>query len=60
MDLLPVIETKLDKCFWRIKDEDKQVPLIEKIKSIVYSIDRKIVMFDTQFLQNVESFALLK
>jgi len=45
-------------------DKDKKVSdmvgMLEKIKNIVYSIDRKIVMFDTQFLQNVESFVLLK
>lgn len=62
-NLQPVINTWLEKVFWVIKDddlEDQPISLIDKIKNIVYSIDRKIVMFDTQFLQNVESFVLLK
>jgi hypothetical protein len=53
----------MDKVFWVIKDdelEDQPISLIDKVKNIVYSIDRKIVMFETQFLQNVESFVLMK
>jgi len=44
------------------KDENEQYPVSEfqTIKNIVYSIDRKIVMMDTQYLQNMESFVLLK
>ena len=62
-NLDPIIKTWLEKCFFKIQeDELEQHPLsmIDKIKSIVYSIDRKILMMDLQFLQNVESFILLK
>jgi hypothetical protein len=62
-NLEPTVNTGLEKCFWVIKDdelEDSPISLIDKIQNIVYSIDRKIVMFETQFLQNVESFVLLK
>ena len=57
------IITKFDKVLFTIQDdnlENEPVSIIDSIKNIVYSIDRKIVMFDTQFLQNVESFILLK
>jgi len=57
------VNTGLEKCFWVIRDdslEDSPISLVDKIMNIVYSIDRKIVMFETQFLQNVESFVLLK
>jgi hypothetical protein len=32
----------------------------ERIMNMVYSVDRRVVMFDNQFLNNVESFILLK
>lgn len=41
-----------------VKDSDYS--MIEKIKSLVYAIDRQIVMNHTQYLQNVESFILFK
>lgn len=62
-DLEEIVDTWLFKCFFLIKEDDLEenpISEIDKIKNIVYSIDRKIVMFDTQFLQNVESFVLLK
>ena len=59
-DLEELVDTWLTKSFWKIKDEDLQTPIIDKIKDKVYSVDRKIMMFDTQFLQNVESFVLMK
>ena len=62
-DLEEIVDTWLSKCFFLIKEDDLEenpISEIDKIKNIVYSIDRKIVMFDTQFLQNVESFVLLK
>lgn len=57
------IDTGLEKCFFVIKEdelEENPISEVDKVKNIVYSIDRKIVMFDTQFLQNVESFVLMK
>jgi len=44
------------------EDEMEQYPtsIIEKIKNLVYAIDRQIVMQHTQFIQNVESFVLFK
>lgn len=39
---------------------DGQPSVIEKIKPIVYALDRQIVMWHTQFLQNVDSFILMK
>lgn len=62
-NLQEIIDTGLEKCFFLIKEdllEENTTSEIDKVKSIVYSIDRKIVMFDTQFLQNMESFVLLK
>lgn len=59
-NLDPIIDTGLTKTFWKITDEEEQIPLIETVKDKVYSIDRKIMMLDTQFLQNVESFVLMK
>lgn len=34
--------------------------IIKKVRNMVYAIDRRVVMFDNQFLNNVESFILLK
>jgi len=48
---------------WIIKkDKLEQYPISEatKIKPIVYSIDRKTVMFETQFLRNVETIKIFK
>ena len=62
-DLQAVINTWYPKTLFVIEDdnlEQEPITMIDKIKDIVYSIDRKIVMFDTQFIKNVESFLLLK
>lgn len=62
-DLQEQIDTWLSKCFFVIREDELEeniISEIDKVKNIVYSIDRKIVMFDTQFLQNVESFVLMK
>lgn len=62
-ELESIVDTGLEKCFFLIKEdelEENPISEIDKVKSLIYSIDRKIVMFDTQFLQNVESFVLLK
>lgn len=62
-NLEPIINTWLDQVFRKIQ-EDKldqfPVSIIDQIKQIVYSMDRNINMFDTQFLQNVESFVIMK
>ena len=46
-----------------VKDDEKEqypTSLFEKIKTLVYAIDRHIVMQHTQYMQHVESFVLLK
>jgi len=61
-NLNPTEQTSV-KPFWIIKKDDLiQYPIseAEKIRPIVYSIDRKTVMFETQFLRNTESFKLFK
>ena len=40
--------------------EDSDYSMLEKIKNMVYGVDRQIVMNHTQYLQNVESFILFK
>jgi len=44
------------------QDPNEQYPksMFEIIQNLVYSIDRKIMVLDTQYLQNVESFILTK
>jgi len=37
-----------------------KISLLQKVESNVYSIDRKICMLDSQFLQNIESIILFK
>lgn len=62
-NLLERVDTGLEQAFWKIQEDEldqSPVSLIDQIKQVVYSIDRNIVMFDTQFLQNVESFVLMK
>lgn len=54
-----IIDTGLDvPALLIVQDDD--LSLLEQIKSIVYGIDRQIVMSHTQYLQNVESFILFK
>lgn len=38
----------------------KLVSMLDTVENSVYSIDRRVVMFDTQFLKNTENFILLK
>ena len=62
-NLQKIINTWVEKCFFLVKDdEQEQFPfsLVDTVKNIVYSIDRKIVMFDCQFIQNTESFVMMK
>jgi len=62
--LLPKIDTWLDiPALIVIQDDElEQYPMsmLEKIKALVYSVDRTTVMQHVQFLQNVESFVLFK
>lgn len=39
---------------------DSSISIVEKIKPIVYAIDRQVIMNHTQYLQNVESFVIFK
>jgi len=57
--LLPIVNTQLDTTALIIVEE-WNVSLFEKIKQLVYSVDRQIVMNHTQYLQNVESFVIFK
>jgi len=62
-NLEPIVVTWLDRVFRKVQEdklEQYPISLIDQITQIVYSIDRNINMFDTQFLQNVESFVLMK
>lgn len=38
----------------------QDISLLNKIKQLVYSVDRKLVMFETQFLQEIEQFKILE
>jgi len=58
-DLLPTIQTGLDTTALLIVQE-WDISIFEKIKQLVYSVDRQIVMNHTQYLQNVESFVIFK
>ena len=40
--------------------EESDYSTVDKIKSLVYGVDRQVVMNHTQYLQNVESFILFK
>lgn len=56
------IETWLDKTFFRIEQNsiNTELSLVEQLKPIVYSIDRKINMLEQQYLQNTESYIMYK
>lgn len=57
--MLPVIKTGIE---WSalIIGVDQLPSITQRIKNMVYAIDRHIVMNHTQYLENVESFVLLK
>ncbi len=63
-DLKPRVDTKLDiSALVVVKDDEREqfpISILDKIKSLVYTVDRSIVMQHVQFLQNVESFVLFK
>ena len=40
--------------------EDENQSMMDKIKNLVYSLDRKQVMFETQFLQEVEQYKIFE
>jgi hypothetical protein len=42
------------------KREQNPASIYQSIQNIVYSVDRNITMFQTQFLQNVESYVIFK
>lgn len=57
--LQPFIKTNLSvPAIFTIYDD--QPSTLEKIKAIVYALDRQIMMGHTQFLQNVDSFIVMK
>ena len=39
---------------------DNLIPMVEKVKPLVYAVDRQVVMNHTQYLQNGESFVIFK
>lgn len=63
-NLLPVEQTGLPYPAIVVIKEDlmdqKPLSMADMIKDIVYSLDRKTMLFETQFLKNVESFILTK
>ena len=58
-DLYPIVQTNLDTPALIII-EDSSVSIIEKVIPLVYGIDRQVIMNHTQYLQNLESFVLMK
>ena len=63
-DLEPYIATGIEwSALIVVKDDEMEqypISMIEKIKQLVYAVDRQVIMQHTQFLQNVESFVLFK
>lgn len=39
---------------------DSSISMLEKVKALVYAVDRQVVMNHTQYLQNGESFVIFK
>jgi len=58
--LQEVSATGLDRPSIYVVGNPDDTSLIEKVKPQVYSLDRKIVMFDNEFLKNVENIMLMK
>lgn len=65
-DLKPIEKTWFEfPTIFLIKNKENElltriVSVIKKVVNMVYAIDRRVVMFDNQFLNNVESFILMK
>jgi len=62
--LQEVTNTELDTLSIFVADDiqnsdDKNQSMVDKIKNLVYSLDRKQVMFETQFLKNIDQFIVL-
>lgn len=61
---MDIVQTGLDKpAIWvpSFRDNlEENVSLIDKIRNLIYSIDRNMVMYDQQFLMNTESFILFQ
>lgn len=56
-NLEPIINTEIEvPAIFVIEKES----LFEKIKKLVYSLDRKLVMFETQFLWEIEQFKIFQ
>lgn len=55
-----VSTTGLDRPSIYIVGNPDDPSLLDKVKPQVYSLDRKIVMFDNEFLKNVENIMLMK
>lgn len=53
--LTDIMETGIKSIFVTYKTS-----ILEKIKPLVYSIDRKLVMFETQFLGEIEQFKIFQ
>lgn len=64
MWMMDIVQTGLDKpAIWvpSFRDNlEENVSLIDKIRNLIYSIDRNMVMYDQQFLMNTESFILFQ
>lgn len=63
-NLQPVVQTWLEwSALYVIKEDDREqspVSIFQKIQHLVLAIDRNIVMFNTEFLQNTESYNIFK
>jgi hypothetical protein len=65
-DLQPVEYTLIDRpAVFLIKNDDSkelayQLSIIKSCAKNIYAMDRKLNMINNQFLQNVESFILMK
>lgn len=63
-NLQDVVQTWLDwSALYVIKEDDREqspVSIFQKIQHLVLAIDRNIVMFNTEFLKNTESYTIFK
>lgn len=61
--LLPVMQTGLDKLsiyYIQVNELNWIQSELDRVKNLVYSLDRKAVMFETQFLQEIEQFKIFE
>lgn len=63
-NLQPIVYTGIEwQSLFVVKEDEREqnpVSIFQKIQHLVLAIDRNIVMFNTQFLQNTESYTLFK